>query len=104
MSVSKQIKASSEPLYSGLNKIAFEIHNSLLAFSNKLDDKNKVTFAKRIVVVRNWLTHFLLWLILALLLSSCFVTGRNVRMYTPHIEISADTATAFTWPYNTKFQ
>lgn len=37
-------------------------------------------------------------------LTSCFVSGRTIQVHTPRVEVSADTATAYTWPYNTKFQ
>lgn len=104
MSVRKQIEDSFIPIYRGLDKIAIENHDSLLRFGDKLDCISKRTFYKRVCAFRNWLTHFLLWILLGLLLSSCFVSGRNFHVVTPRVELLADTATAFSWPYGTKFQ
>lgn len=45
-----------------------------------------------------------LWFILVLVvvfLASCFVSGRTIEVHTPRVDISADTATAHTWPYKT---
>lgn len=81
-------------------QVATSVLNSVAAFSDKLDEAHKVTFYKRVVAVRNWLTHFLVWLILALLLSSCFVSGRTIHISTPRVNMTADTATAYSWPYS----
>lgn len=103
MSVKKTIRSEFEPLYFGFNKLAKEIHCDLVAFSKKLEDikkaRSEITFFKRLIVFRNWLTHFLLWLLLVLHLSSCFVSGRTIHVATPRLDIGADTITAFTFPY-----
>lgn len=74
------------------------------ALIDKLNRKKVVTFKSRLIAVRNWLILVLECIIIVLLLSSCFVTGRTIHVMTPKIDITADTATAYTWPYNTKFQ
>lgn len=45
-----------------------------------------------------------LFLAFCCLLSSCLVTGRSVYVSTPRLELYADTATAMSWPYNTRYQ
>lgn len=84
--------------------LANRVINTVTAFGDKLDETNKVTFSKRIVSCRNWISFLLLWLILFVLLSSCFVSGRQFHVITPRVDVSADTATAYSWPYNSKFQ
>lgn len=76
-----------------------EIHYNLDAFSQKLEAKIRPTLSSRLIAIRNWLTHVLLWTILSILLSSCFVSGRTIHVATPKVSIEADTATAFTLPY-----
>lgn len=103
MSVKKTIKEEFSPLYAGFNKLANDLRrdvsDSLLAFDNKLQAKKAPSFKSRLIALRNWLTHVLLWAILSLLLSSCFVSGRTIHVATPKVSIEADTATAFTLPY-----
>lgn len=99
MSVKKTIKDEFSPLYRGFNQLATEIHYNLDAFSQKLEAKKRPTLSSRLIAFRNWLTHFLLWTILSILLSSCFVSGRTIHVATPKVSIEADTATAFTLPY-----
>lgn len=111
MTVKKTIQNEMNSVYEGFNKLSDKILEdnsnvriSLAGFADKLDTFKSPRWLRRVTSVRNWLTHFLLWVILALLLSSCFVSGRTITFTTPRVEITADTATAFTWPYNSHFQ
>lgn len=108
MSVKKTIESQFEPLYKGFNLLAHdlrtELSNSLAGFADKLDKQKKPTYKSRVIAFRNWLTHLLLWAVLSILLSSCFVSGRTIHVVTPRVDVSADTATAYTFPYGTKFQ
>lgn len=99
MSVKKTIKDEFTPLYKGFNELANEIHFNLVDFRQKLEAKKVPTLKSRLIALRNWLTHLLLWTILAILLSSCFVSGRTIHVATPRVSIEVDTATAFTLPY-----
>lgn len=45
-----------------------------------------------------WGLVFLLWFSCTLF-SSCFVSGRTIEVHTPRVDVTADTATAHTWPY-----
>lgn len=103
MSVNKTLKDNFDGLFRGLNSLSTdlkkEIHVSLVDFSKKLEGKKSSSFKSRVIAFRNWLTHALLWLILAHLLTSCFVSGRTIHVATPKVSIEADTATAFTLPY-----
>lgn len=104
MSLKKTIQSEMDIVYNGFNILSSRVCGKLDEFSDKLDAKETPRYQRVIIAVRNWLTHFLLWILLALLLSSCFVSGRSITLATPKVEITADTATAYTWPYNTKFQ
>ena len=61
MSVKKTIEQQFLPLYKGFDKIAREIHLKLDAYSDKLDDLRKPRnslWVRRVLAVRNWLTHY----------------------------------------------
>ena len=111
MSIKKTIQNEMDVVYEGLNKLTSILQKqencinlSLADFAKKLDVEKSPSWLRVVISVRNWLTHILLWVLLALLLSSCFVSGRSITLQTPRVDITADTATAYTWPYNTKFQ
>lgn len=103
MSVKKTIQSEFEPLYKGFNQLANDVRRDvsdmLLAFRNELQAKKAPTLKGRLIALRNWLNHAILWYILVSLLSSCFVSGRTIHVATPKVSIEADTATAFTLPY-----
>lgn len=98
MSVKKVIKNelgnNFESLFNGLNRLANDINFSLDDFAKKLEAIRNPTRYKRLVALRNWITHFLLWCILVLLLSSCFVAARTAYIETPRVKAGADTITA----------
>lgn len=103
MSVKKLVKSelakSNDDLLGVYKFVAERVINDVATFGNKLDKHTKVTFYSRVVAVRNWLTFILLCIICVLLLSSCFVSGRTIHVVTPKVTLSADTATAYSWPY-----
>lgn len=102
MSVKKTIKDEFNPLYSGFNRLATDIRVNLDSFSHKLDAKKDSRLKRAVIALRNWISFILLCVILFVLLHSCFVSGRTIHVATPRVDISADTATAFTIPYHTE--
>lgn len=107
MSLRKQLDCVAHE-YDIFARAVENINSRLTSITDKLDEPKEVTQYMRIKFVRNWINHILLWcifvLLLVLLLSSCFVSGRTIHISTPRVEMTADTATAYSWPYGTSYE
>lgn len=86
-----------------LNQLGNFCKSNFDAIIGKLDAKNRKRWINVLIGVRNWINTIVLWLVLALSLTGCFVSGRTIHVQTPRVTVDADTATAYTFPYNTKF-
>ena len=97
MSMRKIIQEEMDDVYRGLEKLAMETRIRQNEMVEAIQSSRPVSAPHWLSILRglrNWITHIILWVLLCLSLSSCFVAARNVYTKTPWTEASADTVTA----------